>query len=213
MLFVISPPVPPFLLATSVFAWNCFRPMWSRAAEWCAVWSRRLLHGGWSWSGLPNPGFLNLFLRNNISLRLVPISTTVQKAVSRTNSAHLMKMDFQECGMTWDLKIYLTTSQKDSFTSSIGFWLAARPFWKGCHLCLLTPRFYKSEKLHINQKIFQVMEWCGLTTDVDCGSRPCLDAELWAQPSLFCPKKENNHPTQPPQTNVNCEINHRDKSK
>ena len=41
-----------------------------------------------------------------------------------------------------------------------------------------------------HKKIFQVMEWCGLTTDVDCGSRPCLDAELWAQPSLFGPKKK-----------------------
>ena len=184
MLFVISPPVPPFLLATSVFAWNCFRPMWSRAAEWCAVWSRRLLHGGWSWSGLPNPGFLNLFLRNNISLRLVPISTTVQKAVSRTNSAHLMKMDFQECGMTWDLKIYLTTSQKDSFTSSIGFWLAAHPFWKGCHVCLLTPRFYKSKKLSFKKsfRLWNGAAWLQMLT-VDHDLVLTLNCEL-NRPSL-----------------------------
>ena len=195
----MSSPDPPFLLAPSVFAWNRFGPMWRWAAEWCAVWPGRLLHGGWSWSELPNthtqPRPFESFLRNNISLRLVPISTTVQKAVSRTSSAHLMKMDFQECGMKWDIKIFLTTSQKDIFTRSISFWLAAHPFWKGCHLCLLTPRFYKSEKISFKNsvRLWNGVAWLPMLT-VDHDLVLTLNCEP-NRPSFVLKRKQPPNPT------------------
>ena len=33
----------------------------------------------------------------------------------------------------------------------------------------------KNDKRSCAQKSFQVFEWCGLTDEVDCGTRPCKD--------------------------------------
>ena len=40
-----------------------------------------------------------------------------------------------------------------------------------------------------NSACDQVMEWCGLTQDVDCGSRPCSDPEMWAHFIFNNPRK------------------------